>query len=189
MSNPLPDLLDPHKAVGQTARFEGRLELRRLPRLAALLLRDDGKSREADEAVRYRLAFRRDVDGRGVVSGQVSAVLPLRCQRCFEAYLLEVEAPISLAVVEGLDEARTLPEHYDPLLVEERLIRPADLIEDELILAVPAIPRHAEGLCQPPSRASAEAADGPAEQGGDAHGKRRPFAVLASLKAGNDDNN
>ena len=188
MSTPLPDLLDPRKAVGQSARFDGRLELRRLPRLSPLLFDDDGELRGSDTSVRYRLEFGRDGDGRGIVSGFVSAALPLRCQRCFSAYELEVEAPISLALVEGLDEAGALPEQYEPLLVEERLIRPVDLVEDELILAVPAIPRHAEGLCQPPAQAQSKAGDGLGEQGNEGHGERRPFAVLASLKAGNDDN-
>jgi uncharacterized protein len=103
--------------------------------------------------------------------------------------LLAVEAPISLALVSGLDEARGLPEIYDPLLVEDRLIRSSDLIEDELILAVPAIPRHAEGMCRPPTPPDAEINGGPGEQGGEADGSRRPFAVLASLRTGKDDNN
>jgi uncharacterized protein len=160
-----------------------------MPRLAALLSGGDGERRKADDAIRYRLEFGQNGDGRGIVSGHVSAMLPLRCQRCFETYTLEVDAPISLALVEGIDEAAALPGHYEPLLVEERLIRPADLIEDELILAVPAIPRHEEGRCQPPAGTLAEAAEGMDEECGDAQGKRRPFAVLASLKAGNDDNN
>jgi methionyl-tRNA formyltransferase len=73
-------------------------------------------------------------------------------------------------------EAEALPDAYDPLLLETPLIRPRDLIEDELILAVPAVPRHAEGSCAPPAF----------EAGGeDALVERpNPFAALAALKRG-----
>jgi len=185
----LPDLLDPRKAVGQSSRYEGQLELRRMSRLSALLYRDEDDANLTGKAAWYRLEFGKDGDGRGVITGSVTAQLPLLCQRCFEVYLLAVEAPISLALVAGLDEAKSLPERYDPLLVEDRLIRPSDLIEDELILAIPAIPRHAEGLCQPPAVPAGEAERDASEPDVEADGRRRPFAVLASLRSGKGDNN
>jgi uncharacterized protein len=160
-----------------------------MARLSALLYRGEDDASLGGKSAWYRLEFGHDGDGRGVISGAVTADLPLLCQRCFEVYPLKVETPISLALVAGLDEAKALPERYDPLLVEDRLIRPADLIEDELILAIPAIPRHAEGLCQRPALPVAEGEQGASQSDVEAGGRRRPFAVLASLRSGKGGNN
>lgn len=193
MSVSLPDLIDPRKAAAQTAVFAGELDLSRFARLAALLWRDDPvrpvlvaePEAEADETVYYRLAFGRDEDGRAVVIGRVAACLPLRCQRCFERYELQVDTSVSLALVSGVDEANALPERYDPLLVDDRLLRPSDLVEDELILAVPTIPRHPESHCQPPAMAAPDRTSG-ADEPSTTDDQLHPFAALAALKAHRD---
>ncbi len=195
MSVSFPDLLDPKKAVAQRAVFEGEFALRRLPRLAKLLWggEGDGTVQMEEEPggglVRYRFEFGPDADGRATVAGQVAGLLPLRCQRCFERYDLAVDTDVSLALVSGIDEAKALPSEYEPLMIEDRLMRPSDLIEDELILAVPAIPRHREGDCEPPrtlagSPSVAVEAEG---QPAPSETKEHPFASLAALRPKRDD--
>ena len=119
------------------------MEIARLSRLRPLLASTEG-------SVDYRLSFGRDERGYGVVTGRVFGELRLRCQRCNEAMALPVDSALSLALTEGLDEAAALPDDYDPLLLDGRLIRSSELVEDELLLAVPVIPRHAEGTCEAP---------------------------------------
>lgn len=195
MSVSFPDLVDPRKAVAQRAVFEGDLALRRLPRLSRLLWQDESTAAPArtldagGAAVHYRFEFGPDADGRATVNGEVAGSLPLRCQRCFERYDLAVDTTVSLALVSGIDEAKALPAAYEPLLIEDRLLRSSDLIEDELILAIPAIPRHSEGQCQPP-QTSADGAAAVVDRDpsssvtkADAH----PFASLAALKIKRDD--
>lgn len=195
MSVSFPDLLDPKKAVAQRAVFEGELALRRLPRLAKLLWRPEADvPAQLDEGpdgdyVRYRFEFGPDADGRATVHGQVAGLLPLRCERCFEQYGLAVNTSVSLALVAGIDEANALPSQYEPLMIEDRLMRPSDLIEDELILAVPSIPRHREGDCEPP-RVPAEAAPAAASdehRPAEAELSEHPFAGLAALRQKRDD--
>jgi uncharacterized protein len=174
----LPELLDPRKACAQGEAYRGDLPLAGLRRLAGLadtgqLARDQGSG---GGQVAYRLSFRRDDSGRDLVLGSVRGQLRLCCQRCGQPFDLAVDADLALAVVAGIDEAEALPDAYDPLLLETPLIRPRDLIEDELILAVPAVPRHAEGSCAPPAFEAA---------GEDALVERpSPFAALAALKRG-----
>ncbi len=200
MSVSFPDLLDPRKAVAQRSVFEGELALRRLPRLAKLLWRAevDEPARipaQTDEqpgsgSVRYRFEFGPDADGRATVSGQVAGLLPLRCQRCFERYDLAVDTAVSLALASGIDEAKALPSQYEPLMIEDRLMRPADLIEDELILAVPAIPRHREGDCEPPrlrAEGLPDCARDERQQAATETKKEHPFASLAALRLKRDD--
>ena len=170
MSEAFPELLDPRRAVDQEARFAGDLPLSGFPRLAPMLAARDGMAT-------YRLAFGKDHRGQGIVRGHVSAELTVRCQRCNGMLSLTVESPLSLALVEGLDEAATVPEEYDPLLLEGRLLHPADLIEDELILAVPAGPRHEAGSCEAPAAdADHGHGDGATEE------RRNPCAELAALQ-------
>lgn len=166
MSPPLPDRVDPWRLAERGKVLEGGVALADLPRLAPLL----GAGGEAA----YRLVFGRD-DGRAVVSGQVRAEFVLRCQRCLEPMRLAVDRRFELAFVSGLEEAAALPERYEPAVVEDGWVRPLDLVEDELLLAVPAVPLHERGACRAPDAEPARAAR-----------DDNPFSVLASLRKGGD---
>lgn len=172
MSSPLPDLIDPWRAVDAGAEFAGAWPLSGLPRLGESL-------RESGGEVGFRLAFARDLEGRGTLRGEIAARLVLTCQRCLGALAWDVKAPLELALISGLDEARLLPEELDPLLVSEASIRLLDLIEDELLLALPQIAMHEPGECVPP---------GPEviAEGGEpvATGAPNPFAILGALARG-----
>jgi len=169
VSSPLPDHVDPWSAADSGTVFSGRLPLSSLPRLREFLVEGAGD-------VGFRLAFRRDNGGRAVVSGEVHAGLVLRCQRCLQPLAHRIDAGIELALVSGIDEADRISDGYDPLLAVDRLIRPRDLIEDELLLGLPQIPRHEPGACrmQAPDRPS------PVQEQPD--DRVRPFAVLAAWK-------
>jgi len=162
----LPSLLDPWRAVDNCAVFAGCLPLSGLSRLRDLLL-------EAAGDVRFRLAFSRDEARRGVLRCEVAATLRLPCQRCLEALDHRVEMSTWLALVSGTEEERRLPDRYDPLPVEDGLIRPGDLIEDELLLALPQISMHEPVACV---GRSLDVGAGSSRSGG-----ASPFAVLAGL--------
>jgi uncharacterized protein len=170
MSSTLPELLDPWRAVELGSELIGRLPLSSLPRLGDSLLDTAGEAE-------LKLVFGRDLQKRGVVTGTVKARLVLRCQRCLDALEHEVDAPVALALVRGMDEAGELPEEYDPLLAADGLLRLADLVEDELILSLPQIPMHEAGQC----RAAAIDADDAAGFDGSAE-RENPFAVLADWR-------
>jgi len=176
MREALPHSVDPRRLAELRREFVGTLALERLPRLAAVVAPAD----PAADYASYRLRFRRDASGRDLVEGEVAATLHLRCERCSQALEFPVASAFTLAVVDGLDEAAQLPDAYDPLLPEEATLDPAALVEDELLLAVPAVPRHAEGACRAPRYASAD------QQADDEHAGApaddNPFAVLESLK-------
>jgi len=80
--------------------------------------------------------------------------------------------------VRTLDEATALPDEVDPLLVDsDDWFRPIQLIEEELLLALPQIPLHATGECQVPAYS-----EGNSTAGSDRSRQRRegPFAALAT---------
>jgi uncharacterized protein len=143
-----------------------------MPRLCGLLLDTTGD-------VVFRLDFRRDEGGRAVVTGEMSARLSLRCQRCLEEMEHQVTETVDLALVTGIDEAQRLPDRYEPLLVEENLIRPRDIIEDELLLNLPQIPKHDPGGC------GLEVDSGSHPEAGVRSNDENPFAALAAIRRNN----
>jgi uncharacterized protein len=171
----LPDTIDPWRAAESGRRVAGRLPLAAMPRLAALLAQRDGEAE-------YVLTFSLDAKRRPCIRGTVVAGPELICQRCLEPMRVSVRADLSLLVVQGYDEAAALPEQSDPLLVAGDSIRIADLIEDEIILALPQVPMHDEGdVCTAASRGQAESAPVAPLEGEDA--SAGPFQVLQQLKS------
>ncbi len=173
MSQRIPDRLDPWRYADLGKTVSGVFRLDVLPRLSRCL-------RETDGEVRFDLRFERDGERRAVLSGSITADLVLECQRCLEAVSFQVEAHVSLAFVEGIEQAGLLPEALDPCLVEEGRVVFRDLIEDELLLLLPQVAMHEPGAC--PTALAAKGGDEPVET--DNRSGRNPFAVLADLKRG-----
>lgn len=175
MLSQLPEQADPRRLCEQEKRYQGSVALRNFPRLAPLLTSHEGEAA-------FTLEFDRDAERRLRIRGQVKADLVLQCQRCLGDMTLPVNAHFQLSPVGGLQEAERLPDEYDPLLLEEPLLHPLDLVEDELILAIPPAPRHFEAQC------ALDVASYRAEQAETAQPddtKENPFAALASLKNDN----
>ncbi|MCI0654008.1 MAG: YceD family protein [Methylococcaceae bacterium] len=93
--------------------------------------------------VRYELLFAKD-SKICTVTGQVEAVLCLECSVCMNKMIYAVRTETGLAIVSSLEEAARLPGIYEPLLVVDRQTRIKEIIEEELLLAIPIIPRHEE---------------------------------------------
>ena len=164
-----PDRVDPWRFAELGKELRGRVGSMGLARLAPSLV-------GGGDAV-YRLRFGLDADGRAIMEGDVTAELHVQCQRCLGAMAVPVDSRFALAFVRGLDEANALPDRYEPAWSEDGLVRPIDLVEDELILCLPAVPLHPEGGCVPPP----ERGEVRATAGHDS-----PFAVLASLRSEGD---
>ncbi len=79
--------------------------------------------------------------------GKIEAKLPLICQRCMKKmdYHLTSEFYLSPALKE--EEGATSLSQYEPLYLTEQEVKLPDLIEDELILALPLVAKHKETDC------------------------------------------
>jgi uncharacterized protein len=166
MSGVLPELIDPLRCVDSGAELAGSLPLSALPRLRAELADVGGD-------LAYRLRFSRDEERRAIVTGEVRARLHLVCQRCLQPLEQGVETSFALAPIQSLDEASRLPDRYEPLLLSAAMVRPAELLEDELLLSLPQIPMHRPGECR------AEEASSDGEPRGGSCEAPHPFAALA----------
>jgi uncharacterized metal-binding protein YceD (DUF177 family) len=55
----------------------------------------------------------------------------------------ELAESVNVVVVDGDSLPATAPTDFEPFELEEGRFQPAQLIEDELIVAVPLVPKHA----------------------------------------------
>lgn len=148
--------------------FEGRLPLSSMARLRETLV-------DAEGEVVYSLEFDRDPLQVPYVELRIEARLPLQCQRSLERFLLPVSIVQRLGLLrdDGEADEAVLPEGYEALFVPaDGELRPAELVEDELILAVPVVPVS-------PGSESVER-DWPVQP--DDEIRANPFSVLAGLK-------
>jgi uncharacterized protein len=133
MSQALPATVDAWRMVQARRRFEGSIALAAMPRLAADLAEPAGE-------VSFVLEFDRDALGVPFLHVRADAALPLVCQRSLDRFELPVRVDSRLGLIaEEADEA-ALPPGYEPLLTPDGELRLADVVEDELILAVPDVP-------------------------------------------------
>jgi len=185
MSREFPDLLNPWKAADGRRTFEGTMPLDRMQRLVPLLAPQPDPRVGSDSAepapawadVRFRADFAHDAQGNVTVELWVEAELPLICQRSLRPYLEPVKRHSLLAVVESVEAQELLPEHYEPVLVEHGRLALLDLVEDELLLGVPQVPRDP---AVEEVDLSTDAAEG-AETRQAAEPTQRPFEGLAGL--------
>ena len=144
----LPQLIDPVECLSQEKTYHGSLTSHQLPRLAEFLM-------EPAEAIEFSLRFDRDEQGRCVVKCHVKAGLPMQCQRCGQPMILPVDSTTALCAVANDALAKALPAQYEPLVTENAPVALLDIVEEELLLAVPMIPRHAQGACPSVKRTAA----------------------------------
>jgi uncharacterized protein len=134
MSVEVPEVLDAWRMVAARRGFEGRMPLASMERLRGSLLDTEGE-------VRFSLEFDRDALKVPYVELRIDAGLPLECQRSLQRFVYPVQLVQRLGMIRDEAEEAALPEGYEPLLVpEDGLLHPAELVEDELILALPTVP-------------------------------------------------
>ena len=134
MSREYPDWISPNRAAEGKRIFSGTIPLARMKRLAALLVNAQGEAS-------FSAAFRMDLEQRIIIDLQVEAALPLVCQASLEVYDEEVRRSSELAVIDEDGEQFDLPENYEPVQTENGRLAFVSLVEDELLLALPQIPR------------------------------------------------
>ncbi len=165
----LPETIDPITLAEQGVRLTGELPLREMARLADLCEVGEGMA-VAD------LKFAREPHGLRYLRARIDASLRLVCQRCLQPMDVVVRSEPVLALFLPGEPQTGVPEEAEPLVVEPGWSLAA-LVEDELLLAMPMMPKHAPGECAantlPPRKATQ------VEVKTD---RPNPFAVLEKLR-------
>lgn len=184
MKDRLPEFIDPIRLAGKGERLQGQVSLDNMDRLKTMLASDYGQKEHGQ--IEYQLDFGIDRSGNKNIRGKITAQVEVTCQRCLKTMAYQVDTRVMLGIVLSKQQADQLPDKYEPLVLDSALapgqttqeVSLTDIIEDEMILAMPATPMHAPGECD--SGALVEkyvAREEPGEQK-----RENPFAVLETLK-------
>jgi uncharacterized protein len=128
---------------------------------------------DAEGEVRYTLAFDTDALRVPYVELRVEVELPLECQRSLRRFLFPVRLVQRLGLIRDEADEAALPPDYEALLVaDDGMLRPVELVEDELILALPVVPVSPE----------AEAVERDFAPTAEETAQANPFAALSGWK-------
>ena len=167
MTDHLPDRLD-LLAMAEAGRvLRGPVALASLERLLPALVSQDGE-------LQVEMDLGRDPDGTRYLAGTIQGTVQLECQRCLEAMVLPLDLKFRLGLVQDQEAARQLPDRYEALLVTAEPARVADIVSDEVLLALPIVPMHDDRAECRALMSEYQSPGGPQRE--------NPFAVLAELK-------
>ncbi len=165
----IPRFADPRYAAAKRLDYDGYVPAEALERLR-------GAVAELEGDAGARLSFGVDLQGVTVIEGVADAEVKLVCDRCGGTFGLKLRAPIRCTPDAEKVAELGLEDSYDYAELDETgetdLYR---LVEDELLLALPLSPRHADADC-PEKRREWVAGEFPEERA------ENPFAVLEKLK-------
>mgnify|MGYP000712034672 CR=1 FL=1 len=174
--------------AGEVREFD--VDLAEFPRLEDQLARRGGRARGSLSVSRER--------GVRVVAVAVQADIPLVCQRCLGVVEVPVDSAARVAIVADLAAADKLEGELDPFVAADGKIVLRELAEEQLLLALPLVPRHedvaqCERVVDAPGREIArphagrgvqhewrEGADEESEESGE-QVTQKPFAELGEL--------
>jgi len=171
MSEAIPDHIDLMRAARSGEHLNGSLKPAKMRRLLELLANANG---QIDVRLDLTVNERRQAQMTGSLHAKVEAF----CQRCMEPIETEFDVQVDLALVETEDQQLRLPEHLDSLVIEQTPSSLTEIIEDELILAFPAVTMHEVDAC----KASRFLKDKRQIEDSDNSERKNPFAALKDFK-------
>jgi uncharacterized protein len=141
-------VIDGFEFAATQASLDGVWPLTDFPRLQPLLLSDAGQ-------IEYSLKGVSDPQDRPALQLTIRGALELRCQRCLAPLEFPLRVGAVLALARSQAEIDALPVEVDgpDWVVAGKSMEVHDLLEDELLLAVPYAPRHEH--CAAQARAGA----------------------------------
>lgn len=163
----IPEHIDPFRYAEQMLSLSGTLRIADMARLSTNV-------HNSQDKVRVDLNFGVDEQHITYLSGHLETCLTLVCQRCMENFSYDMTSDFNLGIVNTLDEANALPDTYEPALAQEGQLALRELIEDEIILNLPIIPRHEPEACKVKLPLT--------DEGWEETKGNNPFNVLESLK-------
>ncbi|TQV73483.1 nucleic acid-binding protein [Exilibacterium tricleocarpae] len=180
----LPRRIDPRKFAQQGVNLAGDIAVSDLARLTEASVGDG-------PPVRAALAFGINEEKARTLTGTLDGQVNLVCQRCLEPVAVPLHCALNLVLVWDEEDARQLPRRLDPWIVGEGTADLYEVLEEELLLALPMVAYHAEA-CIDPALLSGGEATGATGQGGQKNARfseanreaseSNPFKVLEQLK-------
>ena len=158
--------------VGTESVVDFSIPISELPRVSHELVGTEG---EAKGTVR----FSRQV-GQAVADLEVRAEPEVVCQRCMQPMRWPVVVKSRIALVSDYNAADRVPEGLEVFLVEADSVSVRDLVDEEILLALPHVARHEEGSECADSAMQLPGQEAEAEEDSDPQ-VQKPFAQLGEL--------
>lgn len=159
--------------LGRHGFFEGTIELSSLNRLTSLVITD---VQAPDQVlIQVKFEFLRNEFGKAVIKGHMNTTLTVECQRCLEPMTYHIDQDFELLVDASDEEVESF--QLDTVYCDAGELDVFEVVEDELILALPIILMHEEQDCNELWKSETELEESD---------KPNPFAVLSVLKGKTD---
>jgi len=168
--------IDVERLARRDERLEGRWPQSAFERLGSLLSSDAG---DVDWHVRAWWRLRPEGAQELHLALGLRTVLSVPCSRCLAPVEVAVDEEREFLLVADEETAEALDDPDSPVdvVAADKPFQLADLVEDELILAIPPLPRHADCELAVPVDLDDAGVSTP----------RRPFEALAGLRTGGED--
>ncbi len=140
----LPKFINPIRFAEKRQLLKGLVPLADMHRLQALCFAGN----ELDGSASIWLEGGIDEQGLKYLHGSVEADVPLICHRCLQKMIQHIASEFYLMPVFNEEEASALIGQYESLYLTAQEVKLQNIIEDELILALPLVAKHLGKDCQ-----------------------------------------
>jgi uncharacterized protein len=128
------------RAAEQGRDLTGTVDVARFGRLAYPY--------ERSGTVRAKLSFGLDGHERIRLDGEIHGEVAAICQRCLKPMAQQVSARVEMLILSESPAEAGIGEDDEYLVAAEDSLDLMSLLEDEVLLALPMVPRHAAGACE-----------------------------------------
>ena len=170
-----PDRFDAFGLVARQGVIEGDIDPFDLDRVQESLGDEEGEIPPSN--VHYRLAGEVDALARSVLNVSLDGQVPLQCQRCMRLFFWTVHQRTATLLAHDEKELAYLDDNDErEVMLAAAPLDPLDIVEDELVLCLPYVPRCDRPDCL--ADTAAQLADASVPE------RATPFAGLDALKRG-----
>lgn len=169
MVKSLPESIELNAAVRKEWQLSGEVVLSDLGRMPTSMI--DSK----DAMIQYDIQFRHSPSVLGEAVIKISADLELICQRSLETFAFPLRSSNTIGFISELEDEDKLHAQVSPSWVEDMLVDPKALIEDEILLMIPDVP------VKPGAELDSQYLSDQGDTAADEQ-VQNPFAVLKDLK-------
>ncbi len=173
MPHSLPEVVDAWRMVARGERLSGTYLVSAMPRLVDSLESDRG-------SVDVTFRFDRTRLRTPCLEIEIRGTVVLECRRTQQPFEYELDLQSLLALVRDENEAESVEGELEPCVVSEQGLRLRDVVEDEMILALPIMP------LSPAAMNDDEPLPYGVEETPEAVREVSPFAVLKKLRSAPD---
>lgn len=167
----IPISVDPVKSAQKRLTYEGLVPSVNMQRLGEAVI-------NTPQDIEVSLQFDVDQQRISFFAGHAEATVGVICQRCNQPMQLNLEANFAYAPLTKRQSEEKIPEAYEPVeLNETGEVMLHDVVEDELLLAMPIVTMHEQEDCEV-DRDAMKFGELPPE----AEEETNPFKVLQGLK-------